>query len=363
MKTRVMLAVSAVSILIAFALSVSCGNGSSTPNSSTFSPAVEQSTRYADLDIDGLNTITENLLGTDPFDADSDDDGLLDGEEDANHNGVVDQGETDPENPDSDGDGIPDGVELGLATPHSNSSLSQTDLAAGNFWPDADPSSITDPLNPDSDGDTIPDGQEDLNHNGARDTDETSAALADTDGGGDNDGTEIASGTNPLAPLDDSGQDSDQDGLTNAQELGLGTNPNNPDTDGDGHNDGQEVSAHTNPLDANDPPLTVWVAVAAKMQCDPNCVPLSTTIAQAQQRGITVLGSTQGTIRDLVLIMCCGCPDFNHNFLKIPYDDLVKISGFAYRVDESDILVTGGCGGGIIIWPPFGGGGGGIVFP
>lgn len=43
--------------------------------------------------------------------------------------------------------------------------------------------------------------------------------------------------------------DSDGDGLTDAQEATLGTNPNNPDTDGDGLNDGTEVnSTGTDPL-------------------------------------------------------------------------------------------------------------------
>jgi len=43
--------------------------------------------------------------------------------------------------------------------------------------------------------------------------------------------------------------DSDGDGLTDAQEATLGTNPNNADSDGDGLNDGAEVNTHnTNPL-------------------------------------------------------------------------------------------------------------------
>jgi hypothetical protein len=46
-----------------------------------------------------------------PSPADSDCDGLLDGQEDSNHNGVVDAGETSPLNGDSDGDGILDGVD------------------------------------------------------------------------------------------------------------------------------------------------------------------------------------------------------------------------------------------------------------
>ncbi|WP_284668648.1 Ig-like domain-containing protein [Myxococcus sp. SDU36] len=44
--------------------------------------------------------------------------------------------------------------------------------------------------------------------------------------------------------------DSDDDGLTDAEEIALGTDPNNPDTDGDGLPDGIEVNvAGTDPLD------------------------------------------------------------------------------------------------------------------
>jgi hypothetical protein len=43
--------------------------------------------------------------------------------------------------------------------------------------------------------------------------------------------------------------DSDDDGLSDAAEIALGTNPNNPDTDGDLLSDGQEVNDYdTNPL-------------------------------------------------------------------------------------------------------------------
>ena len=46
--------------------------------------------------------------------------------------------------------------------------------------------------------------------------------------------------------------DDDNDGLTNAQERRLGTDPNNPDTDGDGLKDGEEVRRYrTNPLKAD----------------------------------------------------------------------------------------------------------------
>ncbi|MEQ9561772.1 MAG: LamG-like jellyroll fold domain-containing protein, partial [Woeseiaceae bacterium] len=54
----------------------------------------------------------------------------------------------------------------------------------------------------------------------------------------------------------DSSIDSDNDGLTDDQELLLGTDPNNPDSDGDGYSDGDEVSAGTDPLDSSDFPST-----------------------------------------------------------------------------------------------------------
>ncbi len=43
--------------------------------------------------------------------------------------------------------------------------------------------------------------------------------------------------------------DTDGDGLTDAEELELGTDPNNPDTDGDGLSDGDEINVYgTDPL-------------------------------------------------------------------------------------------------------------------
>lgn len=66
-----------------------------------------------DSDQDGLPDDLERTAQnpTDPRDADSDDDGLLDGQEDRNANGSVDPGETDPNDPDSDDDGATDGEE------------------------------------------------------------------------------------------------------------------------------------------------------------------------------------------------------------------------------------------------------------
>jgi len=53
---------------------------------------------------------------------------------------------------------------------------------------------------------------------------------------------------------DDPNGDFDNDGLTNAEEANLGTNPNKADTDEDGYNDKVEVDAGTDPLDPNSNP-------------------------------------------------------------------------------------------------------------
>lgn len=128
-----------------------------------------------DTDGDGLPDSREVALGTNPLDADSDDDGLADGVEDANHNGVVDPGERDPRSADTDGDGIQDGTEsgitVGVADPDGAGPLLGTNLAV--FVPDANPATTTSATNADTDGDGFSDGVEDANHNGAIDPGES----------------------------------------------------------------------------------------------------------------------------------------------------------------------------------------------
>jgi len=104
----------------------------------------------------------------DPADADTDDDGLADGTEDANQDGVIDVNETDPCDPDSDGDGIQDGTELGITVPVTDPDGGGPLLGTNGsvFIPDSDPGTTTDPLDEDSDLDGRMDGEEDKNHNG-----------------------------------------------------------------------------------------------------------------------------------------------------------------------------------------------------
>ena len=126
----------------------------------------------SDMDGDGILFEIESINCTDPNDADTDDDGRLDGDEDADHDGVLDPGETDPCNADTDGDGIQDGTELGVTAGHA------TDTG-GTFIPDADGgATTTDPLDNDTDNDGLLDGEEDTNYNGMVDDGETDPNLS-----------------------------------------------------------------------------------------------------------------------------------------------------------------------------------------
>ncbi|SEH04471.1 Serine-aspartate repeat-containing protein D precursor [Candidatus Venteria ishoeyi] len=81
----------------------------------------------------------------------------------------------------------------------------------------------------------------------------TDPSKPDSDGDGINDGEEVANGTDPLDAADPAAVDTDNDGLSDAEEATLGTDPSKPDSDGDGINDGEEVANGTDPLDAADP--------------------------------------------------------------------------------------------------------------
>jgi gliding motility-associated-like protein len=248
------------------------------------SQTVTPSTAWNNLDCDndGLSNGGEVTAGTDPTNPDTDGDGVLDGTEvadgtnpldpcsfvfasqtvtpstawnnlDCDNDGLSNGGEiaagTDPTDPDTDGDGVLDGTEVADGTnpldPCSFVFASQT----------VTPSSAWNNLDCDNDG---------LSNGGeiAAGTDPTNP---DTDGDGVLDGTELTDGTNPLDPCSFifanqtvtpsvawNNLDCDNDGLTNGQEAGAGTDPNNPDTDGDGVTDGDEFNDGTNPIDPCD---------------------------------------------------------------------------------------------------------------
>ncbi len=93
------------------------------------------------------------------------------------------------------------------------------------------------PAGTDTDGDSIFDTQEDSNLNGIVDAGETDPYNADTDRGGESDGSEIRAKRNPFDQTDDMTFDADGDGWVNGTELLNSTDPKNADTDGDGMND------------------------------------------------------------------------------------------------------------------------------
>ena len=164
--------------------------------------ACRTSPRLVDSDGDGLTDIQE--VRTNPCRDDTDGDGLLDADE-LKHG-------TDPLNPDTDRDGLNDGLEV----------LSYN----------------TDPLNPDTDGDGLTDGPEALRYH-------TNPLSLDSDADGLGDAEEVLTyNTNPISP------DSDADELEDAEEIErYHTHPLNPDSDGDGLKDGEEVLRfNTDPL-------------------------------------------------------------------------------------------------------------------
>ncbi len=86
--------------------------------------------------------------------------------------------------------------------------------------------------------------------------DRISLRVLDSDHDGVGDTLERILGTDPFhATPTPTWTDTDGDGLPNTVEIGIGTDPANPDTDGDGFGDGTEVAAGSNP---NDPNSTPW---------------------------------------------------------------------------------------------------------
>jgi MYXO-CTERM domain-containing protein len=186
------------------------GNTDATPATFTWNV-----TTATDTDADGIPDATETQFGTDPNDADSDDDGVPDGQESSWNTDSDGDGLINALDPDSDNDGILDGTELG-----KNCSGTGTNAAAGHCVADADPATQTDPLNPDTDGGGIHDGVEDANHNGKID-------------GGEGDPNDPADDVTAIV-------DSDGDGLSDAEEAVLHTDPHDADSDDDGVPDGAE---------------------------------------------------------------------------------------------------------------------------
>jgi hypothetical protein len=213
-----------------------------------------------DWNWDGKGDTTE----TDAKSADSDKDGLADGDEDRNGNSIADKDETSPlladsdhdgvadaqevktgANPmhcDSDGDGEPDGIENNIPNENAAAGCPGAPTGGSNF---ANPSVLSS-SSVDSDRDGLKDGDEDANHNGWLDPNESDPTTVDTDGDGITDDVEMTGDTDHngtpdffVGDIDNGGKchppisisDVDCDGLSNAQDS---------DSDNDGCPDRSE---------------------------------------------------------------------------------------------------------------------------
>jgi uncharacterized repeat protein (TIGR01451 family) len=171
-----------------------------------------------DSDADGISDDGEGVVGTDPNDWDTDDDGTPDGAEFAPELDSDGDGVPNGHDADSDNDGIFDGTEQGY-----DCSNPATQLELGRCRADADKGMVTtNPVKPDTDRGGVSDGSEDWNLNGAADSGETDGSF----GHGS----------------DDKPHDSDTDGLSDELEMFLRSDPQDADSDDDGVIDGKEAN-------------------------------------------------------------------------------------------------------------------------
>jgi hypothetical protein len=164
-----------------------------------------------DTDGDGLTDAEEAELNTDPALVDTDEDGLTDGQETAEIG-------TAPLAPDTDGDGILDGDEVAQGTNPLDGIAAEA--------PVEQPAVAEEPV-------AVEEAPA-----------EQVGAPGDSDGDGLEDAIEIELGTDPFDT------DTDDDGASDGDEYYVHqTGTRNPDTDGDGVGDGDEVANGTDPND------------------------------------------------------------------------------------------------------------------
>ena len=220
----------------------------------------------SDTDDDDLTLLEEFQIGTNPWNADSDGDGLGDGwelryNESLGVNPLINASSTELSS-DTDGDGL-----TLLQEAQGNTDPSKDDSVL-----DDDKDGLTnklevqigsDPFSNDTDDDGIPDEYEYLNglslnkDDAAGDLDKdglnnllefqlgSTGNNSDTDSDGIPDGYEYANGLS--LNKDDAAGDLDEDGLNNSYEFSLGLLANNSDSDNDTLPDGYEVNNGLDP--------------------------------------------------------------------------------------------------------------------
>ncbi len=210
----------------------------------------------------------------DPAQADADQDGVGDACDDCPL-------DADPDQTDSDGDLAGDACDLDDDDDGVPDVLDNCRLVANPGQADGDGDGAGDSCDADDDGDFVPDefdncpfvpnlDQRDSEKNPGPDGQPGVAGVDDDGANGVDDAGELCPPNpggfpQPIPGSDDlcgdgigdvCDEDDDDDGLGDAQEAALGTNPLLADTDGDGFDDGTEVAAGTDPLDSESFPPT-----------------------------------------------------------------------------------------------------------
>ena len=234
-----------------------------------------------DYDKDGITNRQEYNRGTRQADSDTDNDGVLDGDE-------VNIYGTNPRDEDTDGDLMPDRLEIEFGYKPRNARDGERDDDDDGIPTGVEVAFGFDPFDADTDDDGREDGREiiyecplpdyiydyeitcwwlnrktgavivdldgDPDEDGLSNREEiysyrTDPLNSDSDGDGMSDSWEVDGGLNPTQK--DGGTDFDNDGLSAKREFKWRTDPRNADTDGDNVSDGDEVAAGTNPRRAD----------------------------------------------------------------------------------------------------------------